>query len=74
MTGSIWEDSGFRKQERFRELVDATGMSREKLSRTLGINSRTLRRYLSGDSPLMPLVEMAVSYVIEHPELHLREA
>lgn len=39
----------------FREALARLGMSQERLSRLMGIRSRTIRRWVHGDYPIPPL-------------------
>jgi transcriptional regulator with XRE-family HTH domain len=41
-------------------------LSQSEAARRLGIDPRTMRRYISGDLAITLVVELALRYVIEH--------
>lgn len=41
------------------------GMSQRRLSRILGLDERTVRRYVSGDLPIPQVVALAIEYVAD---------
>lgn len=49
-----------------RSLLEAGGLGQSEAARALGINPRTMRRYVAGD-PLPRTVELALRYLVTLP-------
>jgi transcriptional regulator with XRE-family HTH domain len=50
--------------KQLQKLLDAHGLSQRGTARRLGIGERTMRRYVAGDLPVPPVVELAVHVLI----------
>ena len=46
-------------------LLDRAGMSQRGAAKSLDINERTMRKYVSGDAPIPRTVELAAKYLWE---------
>jgi plasmid maintenance system antidote protein VapI len=46
-----------------RRLLDRAGLSQRGAAKALEINERTMRKYVSGDSPIPKTVELALLYL-----------
>jgi plasmid maintenance system antidote protein VapI len=51
----------------------ASGISQRQMARMLDINERTMRKYVSGESPIPRVVQVAVSCFIDHDDEHRDE-
>lgn len=51
-----------RKQ--LRQKLEREGLSQSEAARLIGIDPRSMRRYLKGDTPIPRVVEYALEYVI----------
>lgn len=47
------------------KLLDRAGMSQRGAAKALGINERTMRKYVAGDAEIPQVVELAMRYLIE---------
>jgi transcriptional regulator with XRE-family HTH domain len=45
------------------KLLDSAGLSQRGAAKEIGINERTMRKYVSGESPIPKTVEYAVLWV-----------
>lgn len=50
-----------------RDLVNSTNMKRVPLSKRLGIDERTLRRYMSGERPVPYPIQFALECLVLDP-------
>jgi plasmid maintenance system antidote protein VapI len=50
------------------KLLDRAGLSQRGAAKTLGINERTMRKYVAGDAEVPRVVELAVRRLAEHKE------
>lgn len=48
------------------KLLDRAGLSQRGAAKALGINERTMRKYVAGDSEIPRVVEIAVRCLAEH--------
>jgi len=51
--------------KRFKELMDKAGLSNAAAAKALGINERTIRKYIYGENPVPKTVELALLYVVD---------
>lgn len=58
--------------EELRQYVDQLGVSRGQLSQYLGVDYRTLSRWLSGDTPVPRMLEIIINTQALHIE-HVQE-
>ena len=56
------------KAKQLREMLEAHDVSQRRMSKALGINERTMRRYVSGEQPVPMVVEFALYAMILLPE------
>jgi hypothetical protein len=49
-------------------LLDRAGLSQRGAAKALEINERTMRKYVSGDSPIPKTVELALLYLYIIPK------
>lgn len=55
------------------KLLDRAGLSQRGAAKALGINERTMRKYVAGDAPIPRTVEIALRCVCEHrPQVNQR--
>jgi plasmid maintenance system antidote protein VapI len=52
-----------------KRLLDSAGLSQRGAARELEINERTMRKYVSGESPIPKTVELALCWIA-----HIRKA
>jgi plasmid maintenance system antidote protein VapI len=50
------------------KLLDRAGLSQRGAAKALGINERTMRKYVAGDAEVPKVVELAVLYLAQHSE------
>ncbi len=55
------------RPEYCRDLVNSTGMTRAALAKQLGMNDRTLRRYMAGERKFPYLVQLALESIVLEP-------
>lgn len=48
------------------KLLDSAGMSQRGAAKEIEINERTMRKYVSGESPIPKTVEYAVLWITKH--------
>jgi len=48
------------------KLLDRAGLSQRGAAKVLGINERTMRKYVAGDAAIPKVVELAVRCLAEH--------
>jgi plasmid maintenance system antidote protein VapI len=48
------------------KLLDRAGMSQRGAARAMGIDERTMRRYVAGDAEIPRVVELAMRCLAEH--------
>ena len=46
-------------------LLERASLSQSEAARQLGINARTMRKYIAGDAPIPKVVELALRYVAQ---------
>jgi hypothetical protein len=51
-----------------RRQLDGAGINHSQAARMLGLTYRTLSRYCNGHHVIPRVVELAVKYIIEHPD------
>lgn len=51
------------------KLIDSAGLSQRGAAKEIGINERTMRKYVSGESPIPKAVEYAVLWITKHLRL-----
>lgn len=49
-------------------LLDKHGLSQRRTAKAIGIDERTMRRYIAGEKPTPRAIELAIRYLTEHPE------
>lgn len=49
-----------------KRLLDRAGLSQRYAAKILGINERTMRKYVAGDAEIPKVVELAIRCVAEH--------
>lgn len=54
------------KAKELKMLLKAEGLSQRKLAKMLGLNERTVRRYVAGDLPMPKVVQLAVTCIMDH--------
>ena len=52
------------RPEYFRELVESTGLTQKKIAETLGVDERTIRRWLAGDRQFPYTVQLALESLV----------
>jgi hypothetical protein len=52
----------------------ASGYTQRDMARALEIDERTMRRYVSGDSPIPKVVQVAMACFVDHDDDHRDEA
>jgi transcriptional regulator with XRE-family HTH domain len=50
---------------RLQKLLDGAGLSQRGAAKALGINERTMRKYVAGESTVPPAIEYALRWVIQ---------
>lgn len=50
-------------------LLDRAGLSQRGAAKTLGINERTMRKYVAGDQAIPKVVELAIWCLANHAEV-----
>jgi len=50
------------------KLLDRAGLSQRGAAKALGINERTMRKYVAGDAEIPRVVELAVRCLTMHPD------
>lgn len=48
------------------KLLDRAGLSQRGAAKALGINERTMRKYVAGDAEIPKVVELAIRCLCEH--------
>ena len=48
------------------KLLDSAGLSQRGAAKEIGINERTMRKYVAGESEIPKTVEYALRWVINH--------
>lgn len=51
-------------------LLDRAGLSQRGAAKALGINERTMRKYVAGDAEIPRVVELAVRCLAEHSSVN----
>ncbi len=59
----------FHDAELVRRAIDSAGMTRAEFAALLEIDARTLRRWLSGDSPMPGAVRVMCRAIIRRPAI-----
>ena len=52
--------------QQLRKKLERQSLSQSKAARLIGIDPRSMRRYLAGDTPIPRVVEYALQYVIDN--------
>lgn len=52
------------------KLLDSAGLSQRGAAKEIGINERTMRKYVAGESEIPKTVEYALRWVINHLRHH----
>jgi plasmid maintenance system antidote protein VapI len=47
-------------------LLDRAGLSQRGAAKALGINERTMRKYVAGDAEIPKAIEIAARCIVEH--------
>lgn len=50
------------------KLLDRAGLSQRGAAKALGINERTMRKYVAGDAEVPKVVELALTCLAQHGE------
>jgi predicted transcriptional regulator len=50
--------------QQLRKKLEREGLSQRKAAHLIGINDRSMRRYIAGDTPIPLVVEYALEYVM----------
>ena len=53
--------------DQLRDLLTRAGLSQRGAARELGIDERTMRRYVAGDLPVPRVVELALTALLRTP-------
>ena len=51
--------------KQLQRLLESSELSQRGTAKKLGLNERTMRRYVSGDQPIPRVVEFAVRYLVQ---------
>lgn len=49
--------------DRLRSMIERSGISQRALARALGVNERTVRRWVAGDSPIPRSAMLAAEHI-----------
>jgi plasmid maintenance system antidote protein VapI len=50
------------------KLLDRAGLSQRGAAKALGLNERTMRKYVAGDAEIPKVVELAIVCLAQHSE------
>ncbi len=55
-------------RQELRERRRRLGLTQAQLAEALGVTTRAVGKWEAGDAPIAPSIELAIRYLLEHPE------